>query len=304
MRLLLLVMAVFALGGCAAQSKSRRAEQVAQRADTSLREAERAMRALNVDAAEDALEEAKEALGEDVLDDHPEASLLRERYRELVPYLDVAKREKEKRELALAVERQRQNLERARTRLLNATDALDAPDVGGRRIGEVESAMDTVEDALEEGKAFEAQDVPYADDAAHARRRLERAKDRVELAKKRVAFAEGPSRAAHKGAALLAEAKKQKALDERQESLLDARRELHACTQEGAALLGQHAELANAAILHGEKAATPAKVIASCEKSLKSADALLARTQKAIDRAKKKKAAVKKKRKATVRKKR
>ena len=289
-----LALSLALLTACAHKPKGElaRGEAAASDLEQSLRDAERDMRALKVEDAQDDLNDAKEKLKNPDLKLHPEAWLLEQRYNELVGQLAETKRQKEARELELKVEAQRQNLERARTKLLTAMDALDQPDVSSGRIGDVKSAMGELRDRIEDGKALEAKAPSYADDAAHAARGLERARDRIALAELRMAFVEGPASARTRGADLLAAAKKERELTVKQQKLQDARKELQTCADAGAKLSAQHAELAKSQVLVGGKVTTPSAVTTDCERSVKSADKLLAAAEKAL--AKKAKADAKK----------
>lgn len=283
-----IVVLSLAVSACAAKSKSRRAEDAATEVDNHLRDAERHMRALDVDRAEDSLEDAKEELQNPDLEYHPEATLLKDRYLELLSRLDVVRAEKAKRELELAVEKQRQELERAKTRLLNAAEALSKPESGRREVDEVRGAMEDLSRVLEDGKQYEAKSTSYADDAAHAQRRVEDAKVRLALADARLRFVDGPAAAWTRGQSQFAEAKKEKDLERRQERYTDARRELLQCKEEGSKLTAERAGLAGAAIMVDGKTMSAGSVVTSCEKTIAALDKLAAKNARAVEKAKKK----------------
>lgn len=240
------------------------------------------MRALEVDRAEDDLEDAKKALQNPDLEIHPEATMLKDRYLELVARLDVVREEKARRELELAIEEQRQNLERGRTRLLHATDALSQPQIGTREINEVRSAAEALSRVIEEGKKYEAKSTSYADDAAHAQRRVEGAKERIVLAELRLRFIEGPAQSWVRGRSSFADARKEKKVDRRQEKLLAAQRELQECSDGARKLLAENGELATASIVVEGKPTTAAGVSTGCGKLLTAVEKAVAKNARAV----------------------
>lgn len=278
--LFVVVIGLAVVSGCAHSDEAGLSapERAARRADRDLDEASARIRALDLSGAESALAKARESVRDPELKFHKDGWRYSDRYNTLVGDLELARERKDARDDDLARQEQQLELERARTRLATALEALNEPALTPARIAEVNDAAGGILRTLDQGRAFEGH-ADYAEVVTEAKALVERSKDAAALAEKRWTFMQGPGAAHVKGQALLEAGRELQELTPRSAKLAEARRELQACGDQGRYQLSQEERLGKAKIQLGEAPITPAQVVSACDKSLKQAHQLVTQAE-------------------------
>jgi hypothetical protein len=271
---------------CASGPKSKGPEGDAQAQEAAglMLDAERLMRALEIDPAQKKLDKVRALLKDPRVQNHPDQPELWDRFNNDQGDLELAKQERVKRDLQIKVNAQEQALERARGPLLKALEDLDKPDIAAPLLDAVRGSVKKVQEALVPGKALEAQDPGYAEEAKHAQRLIEKAGAAVALGEKRVAFITGPLVAADAGVKLAAQAKAEKDKLKRQPLAEDAKAKLQACADEVPKALVDSPDLAGVNVLIDGKPKKVETLTALCRTELKSTEKVLALLAKASKR--------------------
>jgi hypothetical protein len=270
---------------CASSHKVRgpEGEEQARQAEELMEEAEHDMKGFEVDGAQKKLERIRVLLKDPHLQTHPDLSVLWDRFNQDEGDLEIARKDKIKHELALKVNAQEQNLERARGPLLKAMEDLDKPDLTQSALDITRAAAKKVTDALVPGKALEAQDPGYAEEAKHAHRLVEKSDAAATLAMKRLAYIGGPLADGTSGLTLSSQAKAEKDKTKREPMATEARTKLASCVDGTQKALQDTAALASTSVTFDGKTKTINAVGTACGTALKATDrylALLAKTTK------------------------
>jgi hypothetical protein len=279
----LLLAAPLLILACASTRKVRgpEGEEQAQKAEQLLEESEHQMKGFDVDTAQKTLERVRPLLKDPHLQTHPDLSVLWDRFTQDEGDLDIARKDKIKHELALKVNAQEQNVERARGPLLKAMDDLERMDVTSAQADATRAAQKKLQEALVPGKPLEAQDAGYAEEAKHAQRLLEKADASLALVAKRLAFIAGPLASADAGLKLMAQSKAEKDKTKRESLTTDAKAKLTECIDGTQKALQETAALGPTNVMIDGKPKPVSGVAAVCTSALKAADRTLALLAKA-----------------------
>ncbi|MHB8878282.1 MAG: hypothetical protein ACYC8T_31690 [Myxococcaceae bacterium] len=261
----LIVLGFFLAAGCAGKSKLTPGERKAEEVEALLFEAERELKALNIEEAKSILDEVRPKLRDPVFNESPESALLSERFSQDVSELELGAVLRQKRDLESASNTARQKLDKAMTELLKATEALSRKDIGEAQVSDVREALEEVTEELGENKTMEPKSPGYADEAKHARRLIERTAEPLALAKARVTFRKGPVGDLEEGRELLQKAQKESEPVRRKELSSEALTKFQSCAKAGRAQLTASPALATAVVLDQPKANTAVAAVAACD---------------------------------------
>lgn len=267
----LIVLGFVLAAGCAGKSKLTPGERKAEEVEGLLFDAERELKALNVEKAKSILDEARPLMRDPVFNESPEAALLSERFSQDVSDLEVGAVLRQKRDLENASNAARAKLDKTMTALLKASDNLARKDLAEAHVAEVREALEEVTEELAENKAMEAKSPGYADEAKHARRVIERTAEPLALAQARVAFRKGPVADLEEGRELLKDAQKETEPGKRKELAGEAGAKFGSCAQAGRKQLAAIPALSTAPVLDQPKANTAVAVVAACDLALEAA---------------------------------
>ena len=268
---------------CASTQKNKGPEGDAQAQEAAglMLDAERLMRALEIEPAQKKLDKVRELLKDPHVQNHPDQPELWDRFNNDQGDLELAKKERVKRDLQIKVNAQEQTLERARGPLLKALEDLDKPDITAPQVEVVRTSAKKVQEALVPGKPLEAQDPGYAEEAKHALRLIDKATAAVTLGDKRVAFITGPLVSADAGIKASAEVKAEKDKAKRQPLAEDAKAKLQACVEAVPKALLDAPDLAGVSVLIDGKPKKVETVTALCRTELKATEKALTLLAKA-----------------------
>jgi hypothetical protein len=292
---LLLLTLLAACGPKSMKQRMRDSERLADRANASLDEADRAATALEPDKMDSALKEAQAVLMEKDIELYPEASMLGDRLVELKKKAAEVRAERERVDLEKKMNAAREKIVPKMTALREALDALlpDAPTQA--QVDAVEKAAQRAREDIEEARDLLSKNADFAAWAKGQKLKTDRAVDALKLAKKKVKFLEGPVALKAEGAKLFKDSKKAKDPEERLKLAMDSADKYLACVKEGEKQ-AKDEELATATLSLGGKPTPPITVVSGCKEDLESVKteltklkALAAKKPKAADPKKKKK---------------
>ncbi len=266
------------------QARLKDAERLADRASTSLDEAERFAEAFEPTKMEASLEEARKVLLEKDIDLYPEAQMHIDRYKELAAKVPAVKAEREKRDLVKRLDEARDAIVPRSHATTHAMGKIVPAAPTKESCDRLENAAKDLKSAIDSSQDVFAKDSDFAAWARGEKAKSDKALELVPKCRRGLAFLDGPVASSSKGLELQKVAVKEKDPAARARVLSEARTELSACAREGKAFDADKTTQAIAFVMTKGKPQTPAQVIAGCEKALKKADADL---KKATDAAKK-----------------
>jgi hypothetical protein len=270
-------------------ARMRDAERLADKASTALDDAERQAEALEPDAMQRSLDEAKRLLLEKDLDLHPEAQMHLDRYKELAAKQPAVKAAREKRDLDQRLEAARDAIVPRSRAAADALEQLPATNPTTAQCDDAEAKVNEARKAIDGSQELFTKDADFASWAKSQRTKNEKGLEAIARCRRGAAFLEGPVAAWTKGLAAHAEAKKLKDVAARVAPLSDARTELSRCVKDAKGFEGDQATAATAFVMPRGKPQTPAQLRTTCEKALKTADADLKKAGAAAKKAAKKK---------------
>lgn len=231
-------------------------ERKATQAERQLDEAERAMAQLEPDQAARHLEDARESMADPDIGYYPERTLIAERLERASARLPAVRKEREKRDLELAVNDRQAKVSKALTELQHAVEAirasLERSTVSGGR-----DAVEELNDELDDGRELEPKSAEFARWTKGVRGKLEALNAEVVLAAKRLAVTEGPGEKYREGRALRAEARASKDKEKKRALNTDARDKFLACHKEVKELLEEARAVASAiVVIEGQRLST------------------------------------------------
>jgi len=269
----LLGAATFALLGCASHPSLKErlvnAERRATEADRLLDQAEYQMQALDADEADSTLKQAERAVSDPDFGYYPEHQAIAQRYGADLKRLPQVRKEREAKELAIAVGKRRAEVEKVLAEFEPAIAALKKPELAGADIDRANERANALKDALNEGKELEVKDANYGLYAKHQYRLLEQSRLEMELGKVRLEFAGGPGKTRQQALEVSKRATLER--DRRKQAKLrtKARQMFAACANEGQGMLARFPKLAAAVTKMGDEELSPQRVVKSCTERAK-----------------------------------
>jgi hypothetical protein len=257
------------LPSCASPTLKARlinAERRATEAEKLLDEAERQMAELEPAPAERAVKQAEQAMSDPDVGYYPERQQIRDRLAADLRKLPEVKRKREARDLAIAVDAHRVEIEKAFVEFTPAIAALRKPDVVRAEIDRAAETAGALKDAIDHGRDLEPKDQSYAAYVRRLRGFVDQSHAQIELAKKRLEFAAGPGKLRSEGLELAQLAKSERNRENRAKLRAKAMEKFNACANDGEHMLGQLPELAKAVTAIGNESLTPQAVVIGCIK--------------------------------------
>lgn len=276
----LLLLAVLAACGGPRTLKERTvfAERRTDEAALKLGEAERELRALRPERAQEPLRKAQELLAHPDVDLSPEADLLRTRLAELREAEGLVRQELARRQLAEEVEKQRDSVVQAREQLSTALEALEQPGASPQQVEAARKALSQLRERLEQGKELEAKDPDYAASARSTEERLRQGEALIRRTELRQVFASGPLAAYSDARALEALAAKDRA--QQLPLLTQARDRYQQCHESATRLLIESPWLEPLPFATEKGTATAKAVTAECKARIEALGRTVAKLEK------------------------
>lgn len=252
--------------GCGPKSieaRTRLAEKHSDQAAEALDRAQKAADALEPDALDEALADAKGALSDPDINLYPESGMQQDRYAELVAKQAQVRAAREKKDLEAKLDAARSELVPLVQALLDAADGLTPVNATAARIEAAQAAAGKLKERVQDDDALFAKSPDFKDWADHQVRKAEKALEVAARAKKGVAFREGAVASYLDAKAKAAKAKKTKAPDERVAQYDGAAQQAKACVT-GAKAADLDQDLSALAFPVDKKALTPQKLQKAC----------------------------------------
>jgi hypothetical protein len=240
------------------------AERRATEAEKLLDEAEKRMAELEPAPAEDALKQGEQLMSDPDVGYYPERQQIRERLAADLRNLPAVRRKREARDLAIAVDARRVEIEKALMEFTPTVAALKKHDVVRSEIDRAAEAAGALKDAVDHGKDLEPKDQNYAAYVRGVRRLLDQSRADIELGKKRLEFAAGPGQLRSQGLELAQLARSERNRENRAKLRAKAIDKFGACANDGERMLGQLPALATAVTAIGAESLTPQSVVIGC----------------------------------------
>lgn len=276
--------------GCGPKSieaRTRLAERHSDEAAEALDRAQKAADALEPDALDDALADAKAALSDPDINLYPESGMQQDRYAELVARQAQVRAARQQKDLEVKLDAARSELVPLVQALLDATDGLTPLNATAARIDAALAAAAKLKDRVKDDEALFAKSPDFKDWAENQVRKAEKAGEVAARAQKGLAFREGPVASFLDAKAKAARAKKAKAPDERVAQYEAAAQQAKACVT-GAKAAAKDPELAALAFPVEKKPLTPQKLEKACAAQGQSLAAPLKQARAAAAKAAKK----------------
>jgi hypothetical protein len=288
---LLLAAALAACGPKNLKERTRHGEKLSDEASSMLDEAEQSLRKLEAERAEEQLKEVKELLAHPDIELSPESEMLRSRHAELLAMVAPARQERERRQLDAAVEKQRDEMLRAREALDTALEALERKDAGPAQVEAVLTAVERIQERLREGKRLEAKSEDYAASVRRMEQVLTQATAKARFTEQVIAYTSGPVAARLEAEALEKKAKAERDLDAQLTLYMDARERYRRCAEASQQLITKTPELERTSIQVEGRATTPKAVGSGCTAKAESLQRTVTKLEKAKAAREKKRAA-------------
>lgn len=269
----LLGAACLALLGCASHPSLKQrlvnAERQATEAERLLDQAEHQMGELDADEAESTLKQAQKAISDPDFGYYPERQAIAQRLGTDVRRLPQVRKEREARDLAIAVGKRRVEVEKALAEFEPAMAALKKRELASADVDRANDRANALKDVLNDGKELEIKDANYGLYAKHQYRLLEQSRSEIELGKARLEFAGGPGKTRQQALEVSRRATLEK--DRRKQSKLrtKARQMFVECANEGQGMLARFPKLAAAVTKMGDEELSPQRVVKSCAQRAK-----------------------------------
>ncbi|HLL01588.1 MAG TPA: hypothetical protein VK539_13445 [Myxococcaceae bacterium] len=288
---LLLAVALSACGPRNLKERTRHGEKLSDEASSLLDDAEQSLRKLEPERAEEQLAEVKELVAQPDIELSPESEMLRSRLAELQAQVVPARKERERRELDAAVEKQRDEILRAQEALNTALEALERKDAGPAQAEAVLAAVERTQARLREGKSLESRSEDYAASVRRTEQRLTQATARAQFAQQVFAYTAGPVASRLEAEALEKKARAEKEPDAQLTLYTDARERFRRCGEASQQLISKTPELERTAIQVDGRATTPKAVGSGCTAKVDSLQRTVTKLEKARAAREKKRAA-------------
>jgi hypothetical protein len=275
--------------GCASQkTREELAEDSSVEAERLLVEANDAMDRLDVEEAEEKIEEAREVLNTPAAKHWPDHSFQMQDLHAKETRLDEVKAEVARLRLEEAVKEQTAKVDELLVKLDDALGPLTGKDGAAYTKSRIEEATDLRSDLVErlnEGVELEKQSEPYQAFGKKAATRLKEVPDVIEAANRAVSFNEGPIASSKRARELMEAAKGEEDPAEMLARLNEAKAELDRCAN-GAGSVAKEPSLAKVRFDDGGKKQTPKTLKLSCQKRARALKSQIGKLQKRLKKKK------------------
>jgi predicted HAD superfamily phosphohydrolase len=278
---LLLGLLLSACGPKNLKERTRHGEKLTDEASSLLDEAEKDLRNMDPDGAEDPLQDAQKLLSHPDVELSPESEMLRSRLSELRARVAPTREEKARRELEAAVDTQRDAIVQAMSEVSNALEAVERKDVGPAQVKALLDAVERTRSKLKDGKKLEARSEDYAASARRTEKRLDQATEKARSAQQVLDFVSGPATTRQEAEELLKKAKAEKDLDKQLALYTDARDRFQRCGETAKQLIAKTPELEKSPIQVAGQTTTPKAVVSGCGTRADSLQKTVARLEQA-----------------------
>lgn len=168
-------------------------ERIASEADTKLQSAEKQLRALEPEKADEELRGARALLAEPEATLSPEAEMIRGRLDELTALLPAIREQRRQRDLDDAVRERRSKIGPILQAMKDAVEPLAGKTLNDERLKAAKDATEDLDDELDDDmKALETGDPDFSSYLKRARAESSKAKDEMALAEAKLGFIAGP----------------------------------------------------------------------------------------------------------------
>ncbi len=247
------------------ESRLVNGERRATEAEKLLDQVEREMAALEADRAEQLLAQAQAALSHPDVGYYPERELIAQRAAADQRKIPQVRREREARDLAIAVASRHAKVEMALSEFKPAVAALGNRGMVQADIDRAKESAAALHAALEDGRKLEARDGQYGAYARQLRGLVDRSRPPIELAKKRLEFAAGPIAVRQEARDLFARGKSEPNQKKKRALFAQSREKFAQCAQEGQRMLTETPALARAVVtMGGGESVLPRAVVVGC----------------------------------------
>jgi len=261
--------ASFALFGCMTHFPTLRerldnSERRAAEAERLLDQAEREMQALEPDQADSTLKQAQTAVSDPDFGYYPERQQIAQRLAADVKRLPKVRKDREARELAIAVGKRRAVVEKAVAELEPAMAALKSHQLVSADLDRVNHSANALQDALKDGSELEIKDAGYDAYAKRQHRLLEQSRLEIELGRARLEFVRGPAKTRQKALDVSRRATLETDRSKQSKLRTKARQIFAECANEGQKMLLHLPRLAGAVTKMGDEELSPQQVVNGC----------------------------------------
>ncbi len=288
---LLLGLLLAACGPKNLKERTRHGEKLSDEASSLLDEAEKDLRNMDPDGAEDPLKDAQELLSHPDVELSPESEMLRSRLSELKARVGPTREEKARKELEAAVDKQRDAIVQAMSDVSSALEELERKDAGPSQVKAVHDAVERTRNRLKDGEKLEAKSEDYAASVRRTEQRLEQATAKARSVQQVIDFVSGPATTRQEAEELVKKAKTEKDPDKQLSLYTDARDRFQRCGETAKQLIAKAPELEKSPIQVAGQTTTPKAVISGCGTRADSLQKTVAKLEQAkVAREKKKNA--------------
>jgi hypothetical protein len=265
------------------------AERQGQKADEDMDQAEKAIKALDVDKADTALKSARARLQDPNMAKYPEHKMLDDRLKRDTDKLEAAREEVRKRELERAVAAKKAEIDVAWSKVEPALEAAGAETAVAADIEAARTVLKDVKDKLDAGADLEKRDEGFSSYLDSMRKRVQSGAAAVKKDENSIAFRDGPLASRKAGSELADQLSSEKDAKKREALSTTAIEKFRSCADQSAQLISGTPEMAKAKVsLDGKKLSIDA-IGADCRKKADALSKALARKQKNTASASKKK---------------
>jgi hypothetical protein len=232
--------------------------------EKNLDEAERYLDALDPEPAVGPLQQARQGLAHPDVGYYPERQMLSQRLTEDVKRLAQVRKEREARDRAKVIAERQSDVEKALAKFKPSLAALKKRDLMGADVKQVTEGAQALQSALDAGKELERRETTYAAYVKEARGLLDQSRPQIELAKKRVEFAEGPAAVRNEALELTQRAKAERNNDRAAKLRAQSQEKFAECAKAGERLLILYPALGGT--ITGNQPLTVRTMVTSCDK--------------------------------------
>jgi hypothetical protein len=270
--ILLVLLALTACGPKTMQARLKDAERLADKASASLDKAEKAGRELEPKDMENALEDAKEYLTAKDSELYPEMQMNMDRYKELAAQVPAVKTAREKRDLDVRLNKARDRIVPRVQAMLAAQDALEPTAPTKSKCEDLEERAKALKDAVNDDLDLFVKDADFAAWARSQLKKVDAAQEVAKSGRRGLAFLDGPVSQWKEALAQYKDFRAKKDPEDREKLLGEARAKYAACSKDAKPFDGDKQTKDVAFVMPEGKPQTPAQLISTCDKALKSGE--------------------------------
>jgi len=277
--------------GCGPKTMKARmeaGERASDRGGEALDEADKLLKAGDLERAEERVKEADRALSDPDVMTNPEAELLKTRLAELKVKIPEERKRREAEELARKVAARREVVARSVTAFRKAIAAMEGKPGDRGALQAARDAAKKVHDDVEWDKDLPAKDPEFKGYLDGLRQDLEDGDKALATAEKTMEFVDGPLKSRDDAAAGVAKARTEKNPDEKVNLLVAAQDGYRRCAEDGKKAIAATPALEKATVATEPRSLTGGNLIKECQKQVESSGKLLASAKKVAAAAAKK----------------